>query len=254
MIRLISSRVLSGLFCSMLFTYTCFGDAHGTHWGYEGHDNALHWGELTPAYGKCEKGHNQSPVNIDTKKVKHTHHEAIKFNYVTDATEIINNGHTIQLNVENGSSIKVHGEEFFLKQFHFHTPSENRIDGQEFPLEVHFVHISKKNQLAVVAVMFEEGRDNCCIREIWNMMPHNINSKNLIHFSAKQIVSLLPKNKAYYEFIGSLTTPPCTENVLWIVLKEYSYISSPETREFLHTMHHENNRPIQNLFDRVIED
>ena len=248
------NKMLFSSVCIVVLGSSVFGDAHGTHWGYDGHESAVHWGDLVPEYGTCKKGHNQSPVNIVTKKVKHTHHEAIKFNYVSDATEIINNGHTIQLNVEHGSSIFVHGEEFFLKQFHFHTPSENQIDGKHFPLEVHFVHVSKNNHLAVVGVMFEEGEDNPCIREIWDEMPHNIDQKKLIQFSAEKINTMLPKDKSYYEFIGSLTTPPCTENVKWIVLKNYAKISTPEAREFLHTMHHENSRPIQDLYNRIIED
>lgn len=243
------SVIVAGIFCASLMA-----DAHGTHWGYEGHVSADSWGDLTPEFGECKKGHNQSPVNIVTKNVKHSKHHDIEFHYVTNATHVVNNGHTIQVNIASGSSIKIGGKEFALKQFHFHTPSENQIDGKSFPLEAHFVHVAKDGQLAVVGVIFEDGSNNLVLRKIWDKMPHKANVTREIHFDSEDINAILPEKKDHYEFIGSLTTPPCSENVLWMVMKNYSYISSPETREFLRTMHHENNRPVQELFNREIND
>ncbi len=249
------NKLLISSFSAVALSASLFAGAHGTHWGYVGHDSAANWGDLSPAYGTCKKGKNQSPINIVTSKVKHSGlDDEIIFKYVTPAVEVVNNGHTVQLNVENGSSIKVDGEVFLLKQFHFHTPSENQINGKNFPLEVHFVHVSKKNHLAVVSVMFEEGVDNPVLRDIWDKMPHRAGKKGVIYLDKDEINSLLPKNKSHYKFTGSLTTPPCSENVKWMVMKNYSTISGPETREFLHTMHHENNRPVQEINGRVISD
>lgn len=243
------------IIASLSLSATLFAGAHGTHWGYTGHDQASHWGDLSPKYGTCKKGHNQSPINIVTTKVEHSgHQDKITFNYVTAGTEVVNNGHTIQVNVEAGSSITVGGETFLLKQFHFHTPSENQINGKNFPLEVHFVHVSKDNHLAVVGVLFEDGVDNPELRYIWEKMPHKAHREAPIFFSAEHVNNILPKNKDYYKFIGSLTTPPCSENVKWMVMKNYSTISGPEVREFLHTLHFENNRPVQEINSRVISD
>ncbi len=243
------------MLASLSLSATLFAGAHGTHWGYEGHDSASHWGELSQKYGTCKKGKNQSPINIVTSKVEHSgHQDKIHFNYVTAGTEIVNNGHTIQVNVDAGSSITVHGKEYLLKQFHFHTPSENQINGKNFPLEAHFVHVSKGGDLAVVGVLFEDGVDNPELRYIWEKMPHKAHREAPIFFSAEHVNNILPKNKDYYKFIGSLTTPPCSENVKWMVMKNYSTISGPEVREFLHTLHFENNRPVQEINSRVISD
>jgi len=249
------NKLLISSLTAVALSSSLFAGAHGTHWGYQGHDSSSHWGDLTPEYGTCKKGKNQSPINIVTTKVEHSgHQDKIKFEYVTPATEIVNNGHTVQVNVDAGSSIKIDNEVFLLKQFHFHTPSENQINGKSFPLEVHFVHVSKQNHLAVVGVMFEEGVDNPILREIWEKMPHKVGHKATIFFSSEHINSILPDNREYYKFTGSLTTPPCSENVKWMVMKNYSYISGPEKREFLHNLHHENNRPVQEINGRVISD
>jgi len=246
--------VISSL-ATLALSSTLFAGAHGTHWGYTGHESSAYWGDLSPEYGTCKKGKNQSPINIVTTKVEHsTKKDIIDFHYVTPGIEVVNNGHTVQVNVENGSSIKVDGEVFLLKQFHFHTPSENQINGKNFPLEVHFVHVSKKNHLAVVSVMFKEGVDNPIIRKIWNKMPHKSGKSRSIYVDQEQINSMLPKDKSHYKFTGSLTTPPCSENVKWMVMKNQATISGSETREFLHTMHHHNNRPVQEINGRVISD
>ena len=134
------NKLLVSSLATLALSATLFADAHGTHWGYTGHESSKYWGDLSPEYGTCKKGKNQSPINIVTSKVEHsTADDKLEFHYVTPGIEIINNGHTIQVNVEDGSSIKVDGEEFFLKQFHFHTLSENQINGKNFPLEIHFL-------------------------------------------------------------------------------------------------------------------
>ena len=243
------------IIASLSLSATLFAGAHGTEWGYEGHNSAENWGDLTPEYGKCKTGKNQSPINIITTEVKHSDHQsAINFNYVTPAVEIVNNGHTVQLNIEKGSSITVNGKEYLLKQFHFHTPSENQINGENFPLEAHFVHVSKDGNLAVVGVLFNEGVENPVIRDIWRKMPLKKHAKKEIYLDQDDINALLPDKRDYYSFTGSLTTPPCSENVRWMVMKNYATVSSPETREFLHTLHFENNRPVQEINSRVISD
>lgn len=243
--------ILSSVLTTLLGTTLLATSA--THWGYTGHGAPEHWGDLDPSYGMCKLGSSQSPINITKSVTVETDSlEKIGFDYKTGASSVVNNGHTIQVNIKDGSSISVDGIEFTLKQMHFHTPSENHINEKSFPLEAHFVHLSKNGELAVVALMFEDGKANPIIEKIWNKMPHKVGETATCALSFKVINEFLPKDKSYYRFSGSLTTPPCSEGVRWLVLKNYSTISKAQVKEFLHTVHHENNRPIQELNARKV--
>jgi carbonic anhydrase len=177
--------------------------------------------------------------------------EPLKLNYSKNSKDVINNGHTIQVNMEAGDNMLVDGITFDLKQFHFHTPSENHIDGKSFPLEAHFVHLDTDGNIAVLALMFKEGTENKVLSHIWSNMPKEAGDKNGLDLS-NIATSLLPENKDYYRFNGSLTTPPCTEGVRWLVLKTPVTVSKAQVEEFLHIMHHPNNRPVQPTNARVI--
>jgi carbonic anhydrase len=246
-------KFISALTATLLVSASLMANADTSHWGYTGHEGPANWGDLDEKYTMCKVGSSQSPINIkkdvtiDTNDLK-----PIAFNYATGASEVINNGHTIQVNIKEGSSITVDGIEFALKQFHFHTPSENQIEGKNFPLEAHFVHASKDGQLAVVAVMYEDGAENPIIKKIWEKMPHKASEKNSCGLSSKVINDMLPKEKDYYRFNGSLTTPPCSEGVRWLVMKNYSNISAAQTKEFLELFHHANNRPVQPINARQV--
>ncbi len=244
--------VVSGVVATLL-SVTLLADGHGTHWGYTGHEGAENWGDLSPEYSMCKLGKAQTPINIEKKVLASTNDlQMINFNYTTASTEVVNNGHTIQVSIEDGSSIEIDGIKFTLKQFHFHTPSENQIEGKNFPLEAHLVHVSKDGALAVVAIMFENGVENPFIKKVWEMMPHEADKKAPLVLSAKDINAFLPQIREYYRFDGSLTTPPCSEGVRWFVLKNYATISAAQVEEFLHTVHHENNRPIQPINARKV--
>ena len=244
------NKILAG---SLLIASSLLAGGHATHWGYTGHEGPSNWGDLDAKYTACKTGLSQSPINISKKvTVEVDNLEKIDFDYRTGASEVVNNGHTIQVNVKGGSSIKVDGIEFDLKQFHFHTPSENQIDGKNFPLEAHFVHASKDGKLAVVAVMFEDGKENSTLKKIWNKMPHKAGQKAGCGLSSKIIKGILPDDKDYYRFSGSLTTPPCSEGVRWFVMEDYSHISAAQTKEFLELFHHANNRPVQAVNARKV--
>ena len=230
---------------ALVFTGSLYANVD-SHWGYTGHNAPEYWGNLNPKYTECKLGGSQSPINITKDIVVATTGLApIHFHYATEALNVINNGHSIQVNVKSGSFIKIDNKEFELKQFHFHTPSENEIDGKSFPLEAHFVHQAKDGSLAVVAVLFEDGKDNPVLEKIWEKMPKEAGKESTVTLSATMINELLPKDKKYYRFDGSLTTPPCSEGVRWFVMKEYPSVSKKEVEEFLHIMHHPNNRPVQ---------
>ena len=222
--------------------------AHAKHWSYEGEGAPENWAKIDKKFFMCKEGRNQSPINL-TGFIE-SDLPAIKFDYNLVSTEMLDNGHTEQVNVKAGSSISIDGISFELKQFHFHTPSENNINGNSFPLEAHFVHASANKDLAVVAVMFEEGKANEALTELWEKMPEHAGEHHTIH--AKHLDALLPKSREYYRFNGSLTTPPCTEGVRWLVMKTPITISRPQIDKFAKIMHLHNNRPLQAVNARYI--
>lgn len=223
--------------------------AEDAHWGYTGHEGPDAWGSLSPKYAACSEGKNQSPVNVVTTMDADL--EALALDYKAASTDVINNGHTVQLNFAAGSTLTIDGIAFELKQFHFHTPSENNIDGKSFPLEAHFVHLDKDGNIAVLALMFEEGAENAELAKVWAKMPKNGGETNPLAL-ADIAKAMLPADLDYYRFNGSLTTPPCTEGVRWLVLKTPVTVSKAQVEQFATVVHGANNRPIQAQNARVI--
>ena len=221
----------------------------GAHWGYGQESGPAHWGDLKPEYSMCKDGKNQSPINI-TSAVE-SELKDLSLEYPNTATEVINNGHTVQVNFPAGNVLKIDGKEFELKQFHFHTPSENQIDGKNFPMEAHLVHANKDGALAVIAVMIDEGKSNATLDKIINNMPKKAGDKNSLKDSKLNALDLLPKEKDYYRFSGSLTTPPCSEGVRWFVLKEPIKASKEQLVSFTNVLG-KNNRPVQPLNARKV--
>ncbi|WP_163338878.1 carbonic anhydrase [Desulfopila sp. IMCC35008] len=221
------------------------------HWGYSGEGGPENWGKLAQEFALCSAGKNQSPVDI--ADMINGNLADLAFAYQASGTEVHNNGHAIQVNYQPGSTLTAGGSIFELKQFHFHSPSENTIAGKSFPLEAHFVHADTNGDLAVVAVMYEEGEQNAELDKAWTQMPTEAGQKAAL----KETVDankLLPEDKDYYYFNGSLTTPPCTEGVRWFVLKTSGSVSKEQVEKFAHVMHHPNNRPVQPLNARLINE
>lgn len=219
------------------------------HWSYSGQDGPEHWGELAPGFSLCSTGKNQSPVNL-TGMIQSDLKE-IKIDYKNGGNKVLNNGHTIQVSYAPGSMITVDGHSFELKQFHFHSPSENTIEGRSYPLEAHFVHADPDGNLAVIAVMFEEGKENAELEKAWAQMPEQAGESQDLK-SMVNAGTLLPQQHDYYRFNGSLTTPPCSEGVWWLVMKNSDTASKAQVEKFIHAMHHANNRPLQAVNARMI--
>ncbi len=237
---------IAALFC-------CCGLASasgGGHWGYSGEMGPEHWGDLSPQFAACKEGRSQSPVNLSG--MVDADLPAIDFAYGPVPLEVLNNGHTIQANYASGSRITVAGQTYDLLQFHFHSPSENTIEGRPFPLEAHLVHKAADGRLAVVAVMFEEGAANAVLEKVWKVMPAEEGNVEHAEGESVSVGELLPAGKDYYAFDGSLTTPPCTEGVKWMVLQQPMTVSAEQVQHFLHTLHGPNNRPVQPLIGRVV--
>jgi carbonic anhydrase len=221
----------------------------GTHWSYSGHQGPEHWGKLNHEFSACSEGKNQSP--IDLTDFIEADLEPIEIHYEAGGQEIINNGHTIQVNFTAGSKISVAGHEFELKQYHFHAPSENQINGKSYPMEAHLVHVDEAGNLAVVAVLFVEGETNPSIASAWSYMPGIEGGKQNLP-SGVSAEGLLPANRDYYRFNGSLTTPPCSEGVWWLVMKEPVTASQDQIGKFVQVLKHPNNRPIQAINARAV--
>jgi len=216
--------------------------SHEAHWDYEKH-GPEHWGNFS---GTCDMGKAQSPINIvPTQSIELDALHEISFaeDFHTDA-KIFDNGHSIKVIPSNGSKITIHGKDYKLVQFHFHGKSEHTIDGRQYDMVAHMVYQAKDKTLAVVAVMFEVGEKNEFLQTIIN----NIGSTANIDPQ-----DLLPKDIShYYHYIGSLTTPPCSENVQWYILKHTDSISNAQLKTF-RKFYIDNQRPVQAINARDIE-
>lgn len=246
-------RVLS---CALVVLAASVSLSRGTgtpHWTYEGGEGPEHWATLDRSFEACEIGQQQSPVDlVPTVKADLP---PIKFNYGEIPTEIVNNGHTLQVNVPDyDNTIRVEDRTYKLVQFHFHTPSEYRIEGQSFPLELHLVHKDENGVLAVVGVVIKEGGVNPTLEQIfWGAPQEAGKSKRLIDVKT-DLKAFLPKDGTYYRFMGSLTTPPCSEGVNWFEMRQPIEASYEQIRKF-RELFPMNARPLQPLNNRlVVED
>ncbi len=191
---------------------------HAAHWSYEGDGGPAHWGDLKAEYKACGAGREQSPIDIDAAGAARM--TPLSFHYKVSVIEMVNNGHTVQASYGAGSYITLGGERFDLLQFHFHTPSEHRVAGRSFPMEIHFVHRNKQGRLAVVGVLIAAGEASLAARELWDRLPAAPNSKSSDTRALINARDLMPAGANYFRYSGSLTTPPCSEQVDWFVLQK----------------------------------
>lgn len=218
------------------------------HWEYEGEHGPEHWKELCTAYTSCG-GQSQSPINVVGAE-KDASLKAIQFSYTETKAAIVNNGHTIQINCDEGSKVVIAGKEYKLAQFHYHANSEHQIEGKAFPLEVHFVNKAEDGNIAVVGVMFKEGKENALLSKYLKDFPA---AKGKVDAEGKiELAKLLPSNSSYYTYSGSLTTPPCSEIVTWFVMKTPVEASKEQLTKFASILKN-NFRPIQALNGRKIK-
>lgn len=222
------------------------------HWAYTGSNGPEHWGDLSPAFSACKAGKNQSPINIDSDALD-AELPAIKFKYnMLTPAKIINTGHSIQIDMWSGGEITVDTKVFKLKQFHFHTPSENTINGKHAPLEAHFVHLNDAGEIAVVAMLFEPGAEDRTLTALVKSMPFETGKEVKLDSKALENMEGEFKTEEYFRFNGSLTTPPCTEGVRWIVMKKPMSISNSQLETFQKALKHPNARPVQPLNARTV--
>jgi carbonic anhydrase len=235
----------------LLGSRSALAQAEARHpWSYEGAKGPAHWGELKSEYAVCKTGKHQSPIDIRNEKPADL--PAIEFSYAPTPFRIIDNGHSVQVNVDPGNSISVGGKRYDLVQFHFHHPSEERIHGKSYPMVAHLVHKDADGKLAVVAVLLKSGHQNPFIEALWKDLPADEGQEHAPQGARVDLGQLLPANRGYYTFTGSLTTPPCSEDVTWFVLKQPVEISKPEQAAFA-TKYAHNARPVQPLNGRAVQ-
>lgn len=220
-----------------------------THWSYEGDGGPNNWAELRPDYAACGAGRRQSPIDI-REGIK-VNLEDIKFDYKPTQFRITDTGHTVQVDVGQGMGLTVMNKRYELLQFHFHRPSEERVNGRAFDMVVHMVHRNVDGQLAVVAIFLERGSEHPLIQILWNNLP----LEQSMDVTPEDVIDpnkLLPDNRSYWTYMGSLTTPPCTEDVLWMVLKQPVQVTAEQVAIFSH-LYRNNTRPVQPVNGRLVK-
>lgn len=243
------ATILGGLFALTATTASADDKGGAVHWGYEGKGAPAKWSSLDEANQACTLSKEQSPINIVTKDTKPADLPALGLDYKSGSAEVINNGHTIQINLPAGSTFKAGSDEAALLQFHFHTPSEEKINGTNYPMVAHFVHKSADGKLFVVAVLFKTGKENVTLAPVFAALPAEGKTNQLASFDP---AGVLPTDRSYYRFMGSLTTPPCSDGVRWQVLKQPVEISKAQLATF-RKLYKMNARPVQPLNGRVVE-
>ncbi len=221
------------------------------HWGYEGNEAPEHWGEIE-GNEKCGKSSAQSPIDILTSAVASKKGAKPEFHYdAGDIKNITDNGHTLQFDFKEGNYVIYNNKKYFLLQFHAHEESEHTIDGIRYPLELHFVHKALDGSVLVIAVMAKEGAENSHFEKlkVFKSLAKNGKEDIEINFNPEK---MYPHNKAHYTYAGSLTTPPCSDNVTWVLFKNPIEMTEEEIKDIAKHLPKSNNRPIQPLNGRVV--
>jgi carbonic anhydrase len=226
---------------------------NSSHWSYEGETSPEHWGKLDPANSACVNGSEQSPINIEFSQVENEKAaEDLQIKYEPTSFSLMNNGHTVQANaVSSSNSIRIEGKEYKLAQFHFHTPSEHQFNGKNYEMELHLVHKDSNGKIAVLGVMIQEGEENKNLAAVWNILPKEETVKDIPLNESVDLKALLPENQTAFHYEGSLTTPPCTEEVKWTIFEMPIEMSKEQIEEF-RQIFPDDHRPVQSLNNRKV--
>jgi len=223
---------------------------HAPHWSYSGEGAPAHWGELKAEFGTCAAGQAQSPINLTGAASAPV--PALQVNYGSTTLHVVNNGHTIQANVDSGSTLTVAGKTYNLLQFHFHSPSEHTVDGQPADMVAHFVHKAEDSSLAVIGVLIQAGAESAALAPVLSNMPAEEGGKVDNAQVTYDLASILPADRSHFHYSGSLTTPPCSEGVDWNVMATPVQISAAQLDAYRH-LYLGNARPVQPLNGRALD-
>ena len=231
--------------------FVAHAEGHPAHWNYEhSHEGPTHWAELDHAFETCAKGTTQSPIDI--RNAVKADLPALQFGYGVAAPTIVNNGHTIQVNLPTGQTLKVGDATYELLQFHFHTPSEEALNGKHAAMVGHFVHKNAVGEWGVIAILMQPGKYSAAFEPVFANLPRKGESINVDGLKLN-LAAMLPADKGYYSFEGSLTTPPCSEGVHWMVMKKPIALGADQIKAF-RRIFNANARPVQPQNGRIIKE
>ncbi|HOM14049.1 MAG TPA: carbonic anhydrase family protein [Rubrivivax sp.] len=222
--------------------------AAARQWGYAGLTGPRRWARLDPAFAGCASGREQSPIDLRGGIAARL--EPVRFDYRAGRFGVLDAGHTVQAVAPPGNAIEFGGTRYELQQLHFHRPSEERIDGRQFEMDVHLVHRDAQGRLAVVAVLLQRGAAQPLLHAVWQQLAPAADDDSAVPAEIDPN-QLLPQDRRYYSYMGSLTTPPCTEGVRWLVLRQPLTVSAPQIDAFAQR-YPMNARPLQPAAGRVI--
>jgi carbonic anhydrase len=222
----------------------------GTVWSYEGETGPANWSKINVDWAKCGTGNRQSPIDLrDGIKVNL---EQISFDYHPSSFSEVNNGHTIEVTVGSGNFITIGNTVYELQEFHFHRPSEEKINGKGTEMVIHLVHRSAEGKIAIIAVLLERGQPHRLMQTIWDNLP--LEKQEVVSPSIViDPTDALPERRDYFTYMGSLTEPPCTEGVLWMVFKQPMQ-ASPAQMALFSRLYPLNARPVQSTAGRMIKE
>lgn len=227
--------------------------AENTDWSYQGKTAPEYWSTLSPDYGLCDSGKNQSPINIDPKTALNANKQGLKFDYSRlDAIKMSNTGKQLQIDVAKGASINIEGVTFELQHLSFHIPSENTYNQQHFPMEIQFAHQSKAGEIAYVSLMVAMGKSSRTLRKLQQQLPMNTGDTKQLTTNVLRNLEKKQKVTSYYRYGGSLTSPPCSEGVRWFIMNKPLRISQQHYQTFKQALKQNNNRPLQALHARTV--
>ena len=253
-LRTVTARLIVLLCASALCA--CGGTDRPAHWDYDEHGPS-HWAGLRPDYALCAEGSHQSPIDLTTPDIGEPAIAYIEFKMTAGTMvfndhveDIIDNGHSIQVSFDDSTVISLDGADYKLEQFHFHTPSEHTLDGNHFPMEIHFVHRNKTGRFLVAGVFFVEGEHNQAFDHLVLNLPGRGESRHVEKVETS-LEEMAPGGARAYRYSGSLTTPPCLEEVIWLISAVPLEMSAKQLETFASHMGH-NARPVQPLNGRVL--
>jgi carbonic anhydrase len=220
-------------------------------WGYKGEAGPQAWGKLKPEFATCAAGQRQSPIAIDDNTALSGPAEPLTLDYKASNGSVVHTGRTLQVDVQGENFLTVRGTRYRLVRMDFHQPAEEIINGKTFAMGVHLLHRSEDGQQAMLAVLLEPGEANAMIDQVWTYVPLDVADRVAFPPGGINVASLVPQDPRYYQFFGSLTAPPCTEGVLWMVMRQPTTVSASQLRLFTQLFPN-NARPVQPVNDRVV--
>ncbi len=236
--------------CLALALLASTAPAGTAQWGYQGAVGPEHWAELDPGFGLCATGKNQSP--IDLAGFIESDLDPLNFDYPNTVTKVVNDGRGILAKFAPGASIEVDGRPFRLRELRLHAPSEHRLEGRTYPVEAQLVHTDAAGNVAIVVVLWDEGEDSPAVARLLRMLQDRSGAGGS-PTAPVRTRDLLPEDeRTYYRYNGSLTTPPCTEGVRWLVMKEPTTLSKEQLEQLTRIIGHADSRPVQPVYARPV--